>query len=201
MRLDTLALSHHKHMHNQPHGEQKVEEGKKTSPLPMHFSAAVSAHASLKNWQHAKAAMLNVHQLDILKSEKKTKHSAKEKDEDNDDDEDEGGDEEEEKPIEVEAVAIARAMLAIRAYTHWRRFAARKARERQGYSATDRLIGNRDKHMKALLLQEPDVWCFGLTLEDNSIPDDLCDWLEVFQSTEVSIALCEVCFNTMICFI
>lgn len=205
MRLDTLALSHHKHVHKHHHQKHEVEEGDKSHKIH-HFSAAVSVHASLKNWQHAKASMLKLHQKTIEKSEKKKKrrkHSTQEEDEDTEDEEEKEEDEEEDeddeeeeeeekkKGIDIEALPAGKAMLAIRVYVRWKRFATKKARERQGYSASDRLIGNRDKHMKSLLLQDPDVWCFGLTLEDNSIRDDLCDWLEVFSTTEVrTITIC-----------
>jgi hypothetical protein len=76
-------------------------------------------------------------------------------------------------------------MYALAAYSHWKKFAAARARERLGFSASDRSIGNRDKQMKLMLLHEPEVWCYGLTLENSVIPEDLCDWLAAFAETEV----------------
>lgn len=83
-----------------------------------------------------------------------------------------------------ESIPIRKAMLAIAAFVHWRKFAIRKARLNKGYCASDRLIGNRDKLMKVLLLHHPLIWCYGLTIENSSIPEDLCDWLNVFSETE-----------------
>jgi hypothetical protein len=209
MRLDTLALSHHRHIHknhhhhhhHNHHQKRDLEDNEEGEPKKhaMHFSAAVTARASLKSWQTAKAAMLKSHQKSIEKSEgKKHKrkhakpHSAQEEDEvtdeeeeEEDSDDDDDNEQEEVQPMNINAFPTGKAMLAIRVYVHWKKFAMKKARERQGYSASDRLIGNRDKHMKSLLLHEPDIWCFGLTLQDSSLADDLCDWLEVFSTTEV----------------
>jgi hypothetical protein len=88
------------------------------------------------------------------------------------------------------AISTSKVMTVIAAGVHWRKWAAARAREKHGVSASDRVVGNNDTLMKAMLVHEPEVWCYGLTLENSSIPNDISDWLAFFAETEVRSLHC-----------
>jgi hypothetical protein len=192
-------------------GGRRASDASSTSYSP-YSSAAVSTTTTMPpislDTNNKKKRNKNDNKNKNKKSQDNKKDSEKAEDEENEDDDDDDEDFNEDGIVrsmsgqEWEVIGISSgaseeqeihqkpftprmAVRAIVAYVHWRKFAIHKARLRQGYSASDHVIGNKDKLMRNLLIQEPDVWCYGLTLENSSIPEDLCDWLAVFSETEV----------------
>jgi len=85
----------------------------------------------------------------------------------------------ESSPRKQQGVVLAVVVAAV----HWRMWAARRSREKHGYSARDVAVVD-DEPMKAILLTRPGAWCFGLTLLDSVLSSDLLDWYSAFAETE-----------------
>ena len=67
------------------------------------------------------------------------------------------------------------------AAVHWRRWAARRSREKHGYSARDVVD---EEPTKVILLTRPKAWCSVLTFLHNVLSSDFLDWYSALAETE-----------------
>lgn len=94
------------------------------------------------------------------------------------------------------ALSMAEAGMVLLMASHWRQFASKRAREKYGFCARDRVVGHNDLYLKSILSQEPDSFAYALTLLDSPLSYDLCDWFTSFSNTVEGLEFIETCKAT-----
>ena len=90
-------------------------------------------------------------------------------------------------------LTLREAATATAATVHWRRWAARRARKKQGFSAIDRIVGFNDNLFQNMLRLDPEVFFWGMTLEESPVASDLSDWVAAFAADELGRIFLDSC--------